>query len=96
MDLFVGLIVVLGASALEWVTTRTLARRLRWQETGRCMSCGYDLRGTPGRCPECGAQVSPMSRVYLHLLSRQREKPPEPSAAVSAGAKRPGSETTLK
>ncbi|MDB5289449.1 MAG: hypothetical protein JWL69_690 [Phycisphaerales bacterium] len=38
---------------------RILIRRAKRRHSGTCLRCGYDLRATPGRCPECGTIPGP-------------------------------------
>jgi hypothetical protein len=49
------LLVPLTAILPAFGIRRTLAPRRRWRlARSLCAGCGYDLRATPGRCPECG------------------------------------------
>jgi hypothetical protein len=49
---------VLVTGALPAFRLPALARRFMRPGAGLCPRCGYDLRATPDRCPECGAEAA--------------------------------------
>jgi hypothetical protein len=45
-------VAIMALPSILWLGRRRRARMIA--SDGRCVICGYDLRATPNKCPECG------------------------------------------
>jgi hypothetical protein len=47
--------IVMKMSLVSLWVILVIRKRRADRDGGRCLNCGYDLRATPERCPECGS-----------------------------------------
>jgi hypothetical protein len=78
-------IVFLLLDGVMWLDS--LRYRRRQFHRGRCMQCGYDLRATPDRCPECGL---PVPRTFFAVNDQPQATQGDANRALPTLPRQPG------
>lgn len=61
-------------------------RRRRASRPGACRACGYDVRASPDRCPECGTPVISGLRPEVVTSRPTRTCPPRRPPGLTGGS----------
>jgi hypothetical protein len=59
---------LLIVNLVGWIVMLTVMageKKRRLRRVGRC-ECGYDMRATPNRCPECGRPIPRAPATVVH------------------------------
>lgn len=86
------IILTIVLAIVVWVVSRRADLREARINQGFCSACGYDLRGTPDRCPKCGRdaiQDEPTWRRMRRLREAEMKKRADDAAASFAGLSGP-------
>jgi hypothetical protein len=69
-------------------------RRRRHRRAGRCARCGYDVRFSNERCPECGHELPPRAVAVIPVRPRMVLRRRRPRAATDPRAPLPPADTS--
>jgi predicted RNA-binding Zn-ribbon protein involved in translation (DUF1610 family) len=75
--LVAAMVILFGVAAYRHAATGRTAAGGE-DRSVRCVQCGYDLRGTPHQCPECGVVIADRRRFLRSLGKDWPANPIEP------------------